>query len=391
MKVLQINTTYGLGSTGRIVSGIDNLLKNEGIESYIGYGYGSLVDDHHYKIINQLDSYTHNAFSRFFDGQGLLSIMKTKRFIKWVEQISPDVIHLHNLHGNFFNYEVLFKYLIKSNCKVVWTLHDCWTFTGHCAYFDIAGCEKWKSQCDHCPQTKSYPPSFVDCSGRNFNLKKRLFTALGDRFVLIPVSHWLEGLLKESYFCNARNQTIHNGINLSNFVPCPTGKGNKYVLGVAAVWDERKGMKDFIKLRGLLDKSIDIILVGLTKNQIQSLPDGIKGISRTNSVAELAQLYSDALVTVNPTYEDNYPTVNLESIACGTPVITYRTGGSPESVNNECGMVVEQGDVNALSESINCLTNSTVNYNREHLRNFALENFDERECFGAYVELYKVL
>lgn len=391
MKVLQINTTYGLGSTGRIVSGIDNLLQSKGIESYVGYGYGSLVDDHHYKIISQLDSYSHNALSRLFDGQGLLSIMKTKRFIKWVEQISPDVIHLHNLHGNFFNYEVLFDYLIKSNCKVVWTLHDCWTFTGHCAYFDMAGCEKWKSQCDHCPQTKCYPPSFVDCSRRNFSLKKRLFTALGDRLVLIPVSHWLEGLLKESYFCNTRVQTIHNGINLTNFAPCQTGNSNRYVLGVAAVWDERKGMKDFIKLRKLLDKSVDIILVGLTKKQIQSLPIGITGISRTNSVAELAQLYSDALVTVNPTYEDNYPTVNLESIACGTPVITYRTGGSPESVNKECGMVVEQGDVNALTESINHLINNTIYFNRKLLRNFALENFDERECFGAYVELYKVL
>lgn len=389
MKVLQINTTYGLGSTGRIVSGIDNLLQSEGIESYIGYGYGSLVDEQHYKIINKFDSYSHNALSRLFDGQGLMSKMKTKKFVEWVDQISPDVIHLHNLHGNFFNYEILFDYLKKSNCRVVWTLHDCWTFTGHCAYFDMAGCEKWKTLCDHCPQTKGYPPSFVDCSKRNYNLKKRLFTALGNRLTMIPVSNWLEDLLKESYFCNTRVQTIHNGINLSNFVPSPKGKGNNYVLGVAAVWDERKGMKDFIKLRGLLDEKVDIILVGLTKKQIQALPEGIKGISRTNSVAELAQLYSDALVTVNPTYEDNYPTVNLESIACGTPVITYRTGGSPESVEESCGVVVEKGDIEATRKSIYEIVSGSLKYESKKLRLFAENNFDEKDCFRSYIDLYK--
>ena len=392
MKVLQINTTYGLGSTGRIVSGIDNILQEKGIESYVGYGYGNLVDDHHYKIINQIDSYIHNALSRLFDGQGLMSTMKTKRFVKWVDHVSPDVIHLHNLHGNFFNYEVLFDYLMKTNCKVIWTLHDCWTFTGHCAYFDMAGCEKWKTQCDHCPQTKCYPPSFLDRSKRNYNLKKRLFTGLGDRLVLIPVSNWLEGLLKESFFCNTRVQTIHNGINLSNFVPCPTGKGNKYVLGVAGVWDERKGMKDFIKLRGLLDKSVDIMLVGLTKKQIQSLPDGIKGISRTNSLAELAQLYSDALVTVNPTYEDNYPTVNLESIACGTPVITYRTGGSPESVDERCGVVVNKGDIQSVKTVIdNIIKQECHLYDSNTLRQYAISHFDEASCFLNYIDLYHYL
>lgn len=392
MKVLQINTTYNIGSTGRIMAGIDKVLTNAGIDSYCAFGYGNQIDDHHFRILTSLESKLHNLQSRITDSQGLHSTYRTNRLINYIDQVSPDVVHLHNIHGNYLDYKCLFKYLQNCRCKIVWTLHDCWTFTGHCAYFDMAGCEKWKTQCDDCPQTKCYPPSFVDCSKRNFNLKKHLFTALGNRLVLIPVSNWLEALLKESFFCNTRIQTIHNGINLSNFTPCSTNKGKKYVLGVAAVWDERKGMKDFIKLRERLDKSVDIILVGLTKKQIQSLPDNIKGIPRTNSVTELAELYGDAIVTVNPTYEDNYPTVNLESIACGTPVITYRTGGSSESVDERCGFIVDKGDVHGIATVIERIIKQEGHlYDCNSLRQYAISHFDEAACFLNYVELYQKL
>lgn len=390
MKVLQLNTTYNIGSTGRIVAGIDRLLQSNNIESYVGYGYGRLEDDHHYKMINRFDSYLHIAQSRLKDNQGLNTSYKTRQLIKYIESVHPEIVHLHNLHGSFLNYKLLFNYLINCECKVIWTLHDCWPFTGHCAYFDMAGCSRWKEKCHHCPQTRSYPPSLFDNSEYNFVLKRSLFTALGERLILVPVSNWLKGLLKDSFFSTTKIQTIHNGINLSLFHPVKKQESGQYILGVAAVWDKRKGLEDFIKLRETLDKSIDIILVGLTNKQINSLPSGIKGITRTNSTEELCELYSNALVTVNPTYEDNYPTVNLESIACGTPVITYRTGGSPESVDHSCGVVVDKSDIMAINTAIKDIEGTRDrSYNNDTLRQYAMYHFDERKCFAKYIDLYQ--
>lgn len=390
MRVIQINTTYDIGSTGRIVSGIDKGLINAGIESYVAYGYCNLQDYHHYKIINQLDSYCHNLRSRLMDGQGLFSTSKTKKLIEYINSINPEVIHLHNLHGNYLNYEILFKYLKKKDFKIVWTLHDCWPFTGHCAYFDMVGCDKWKTECYNCIQTKSYPPSiFIDNSKRNYRLKKQLFSSFGDRLTLVPVSEWLSGLIKDSFFKDTRVVTIRNGINLENFRKYEIQNSNLYILGVAAPWDKRKGLSDFMKLRNILDSSIEIVLVGLTTQQIKNLPSGIIGLERTNSVEELAKLYSGALAFVNTTYEDNYPTVNLESIACGTPVLTYKTGGSPESVNDRCGIVIAQGDIKGLNMAISEITNKK--FDRSSLRSFAEENFNENDCFKSYLKLYQQL
>ena len=389
MKVLQINTTYNIGSTGRIVAGIDNVLVNSGIESYIAYGYGNLQDDKHYKMINKFDSYSHNIMSRLTDGQGLHSTLKTIKLISWIDTINPDIIHLHNLHGNYFNYNVFFNYIKTKSCKVVWTLHDCWPFTGHCAYFDIANCSKWENGCCECPQTKSYPPAVVDSSSRNFKLKRDLFTALGDRLILVPVSNWLAQFINRSFFKGSNVFVIHNGIDLKNFNWQENTKSRLYVLGVAFPWDTRKGLKDFYKLRKILSNEIDIVLVGLTIKQIKELPNGIQGLTRTESVMELAQIYSGALAFVNTTYEDNYPTVNLESIACGTPVITYRTGGSPESVNDQCGIVVPKGDVLGLKSAIGYIYDHQDKYNRKSLMAFASENFNQTECFKSYLDLYK--
>lgn len=386
MKVLQINTTYNIGSTGRIMAGIDKILVDAGIDSYCAFGYGSQVDNHHYKIINTFDSKLHNIQSRLGDSQGLHSTFKTKRFIKYLDKVKPDIVHLHNLHGNYLDYQVLFEYLQKSSCKVVWTLHDCWPFTGHCAYFDMAGCTKWKSECTDCPQSNCYPPAIVDNSHNNFQLRKKLFTSLGDRLTMVPVSEWLAGLLKESIFANTKIVTIHNGINLSNFRHYDICADKPYILGVAAPWDKRKGLADFIMLREVLDFNIGITLVGLKPNQIATLPNGIIGIEKTNNVEELAKIYSAASVFVNTTYEDNYPTVNLEAIACGTPVITYRTGGSPESVKEGCGLTVSQGNIEELSKAIGNIISKKIS--SDELVLFAKAHFDESDCFRSYLKLY---
>lgn len=389
MKVLQINTTYNLGSTGRIVAGIDHVLLNAGVESYSAYGYGELQDAHHYKIINQVDSYKHNICSRLTDGQGLFSRAKTEKLINYIDGVNPDVVHLHNLHGNYLNYEILFDYLRIKGCRVIWTLHDCWSFTGHCAYFDMAGCDKWKSQCRNCPQVQSYPPSlFIDRSRNNYERKKRVFLSLGEKLVLVPVSNWLSGLLADSFLAKMNRTVIHNGINIDSFKVSKRVKDRSYVLGVAASWDKRKGLSDFIKLREVLDPAINIVLVGLSKKQISLLPKGIRGIERTNSTEELAMFYSEAIAFINTTYEDNYPTVNLESIACGTPVVTYETGGSVESVNGDCGLIVKQGDIYRLAEVINLICNKSIEFSSQNLRSFAERNFNEIDCFKSYLNLY---
>ena len=385
MKVLQINTVYGSGSTGRIVAGIDKVLVDAGVESYCAFGYGNLEDAHHYRIINNIDSKLHNIQSRIFDSQGLHSTYKTKQFVKWIDNINPDIIHLHNLHGNYLSYNVLFDYLQKKSCKIVWTLHDCWLFTGHCAYFDLVNCTKWKSLCYNCPQLRTYPPALLDRTSRNYQLRKELFTSVKNRLALVPVSNWLASLLKESFFFDANIKTIHNGINLTKFKHYEVIPEKPYILGVAACWDKRKGLVDFIKLRESLDFSIEIKLVGLSKRQISTLPNGITGIERTNNEEELAKLYSGAIAFVNTTYEDNYPTVNLEAIACGTPVITYRTGGSPESILNGCGEVVEQGDIESIVNAI-CKFRSSLKID---ISRIAVSHFNEEECFRSYLKLYK--
>lgn len=392
MRVLQINTTYDIGSTGRIVAGLERVINAAGHEAYAAFGYGNIEDEHHYKIINQYDSYCHNIASRLTDSQGLHSVRKTEAFVKYIEGVSPDIIHLHNIHGNYLDYRTLFNYLREGDYKVVWTFHDCWPFTGHCAYFDIANCHKWVDGCRKCPQRGSYPPALIDRCERNYALKSSLFCGFGERMVLVGVSEWLSDLLHQSFLKDYHIRTIHNGINMEKF-RCKSSESaiRPYVLGVASPWDTRKGLKDFSELRKLLDGSIDIVLVGLNANQIKALPDGIIGLARTDSMEQLAELYGGALALVNPTYEDNYPTVNLESIACGTPVITYNTGGSPESLLGGTGAVVAKGNIEAVCAEIMDIASGRHAYPSDRLMRYATENFDENKCFQEYLSLYNSL
>ena len=268
------------------------------------------------------------------------------------------MIHLHNLHGYYINIEILFAYIKQSGKKIVWTLHDCWPFTGHASYCESAGCDNWKSGCHNCPNRNLYPASLVDHSKRNWKKKKEIFQGVNNLIIVTP-SNWLSNLVSQSFLAEYEIKVIPNGVDTNIFRPIDTTKirnklhiSNKtIVLGVAAIWDERKGLADFIELRNQLDDTYQIILVGLSKEQISKLPEGIMGIMRTDSVEQLAELYSFADVFVNPTYEDNYPTTNLEAIACGTPVITYDTGGSQESAVF-FGDVVKKHDIEGVVDKI---------------------------------------
>ena len=357
MKILQINTVYKQGSTGNIVANIHNALKSNGFESFVGYGRGNWQEDNLIKIGNKLDMYIHGIGTRIFDKHGLYSKKATKQFLKEIDILDIDIFHIHNIHGYYLHYPTLFEHL--KDKKVIWTLHDCWAFTGHCAYYDYIGCDRWQSECLNCPQKNRYPASLVfDNSLDNFRLKKRYFTSL-DNLTIVTPSKWLSGEVKKSFLRGFDIQVIHNGVDLSVFKPIKSNFRQKYnlkndflILGVANVWEKRKGIDYFFELSKIIRNNEKIVLVGLTKKQLRKLPKNIIGIKRTRDQKELAEIYSSADVFVNPTLEDNFPTTNLESLACGTPLITFVSGGSPETIDEDCGKVIEKGNLEDLYSGI---------------------------------------
>ncbi|MFN3272763.1 MAG: glycosyltransferase [Cloacibacterium caeni] len=401
MKIFQINTVANSGSTGRITEGIGQEIINKGWESYIAYGrYANPSSSHLIKIGNKIDHYFHAFLTRLTDKHGLGSKYYTNKLIREIKKIDPDIIHLHNIHGYYINLQILFNYLRKSNKPVVWTLHDCWSFTGHCSYYEYVECSKWLTGCYSCPQKREYPKSILfDRSKQNYADKKRIFNSV-ENLTIVPVSKWLEGEVKKSFLKNHNIVTIQNGIDLEKFYPRENSDeiferynigGKKIILGVASTWDKRKGLEYFFKVAEMLPENLQIILVGLSESQLKSLPPKIIGIKRTESIDQLAELYSVASVFVNPTLEDTYPTTNLEAIACGTPVITFKSGGSPESVNDATGVVVEKGNIAELLQEILKITDIGKERFYSPCRTYALENFDKKQKFQEYIDLYKKL
>lgn len=387
-KLLQLNVTANWGSTGKIAEGIGLSAKSRDWESYIAYGrYMNPSKSKLIKVGNKFDVYTHYAKARFFDGEGLGSHHATRNLLNQIDQISPDIIHLHNIHDHWLNYPLLFTYLATINIPIVWTFHDCWAFTGGCAHFENNACFKWKNNdCDAvCPLKHKMAP-------RNIAMRFNAFSKIGRRLHIVSVSEWLAKYIAQSMFARmgASVHVINNGIDI-NSVFNPGNNKDRLILGVSNVWPEYKGLNDFIKLREILPEDVDITIVGLDKNQIDTLPFGIKGISRTSSAEELAKLYRKASVFVNPTYNDSFPTVNLEALACGTPVITYRTGGSPEAIDENTGIVVEKGDVESLAKGIIEILNNPMKYSRNACRRRAETHFDKNTQFSKYIDLYEEL
>lgn len=399
MKVLQINSVCGIGSTGRIATDIDEILKEKGHESYVAYGRDNPKDcDTSIRIGSTFDNYIHVGITRVFDKHGFGSKKATENFISVINRINPDVIHLHNIHGYYLNIKLLLGFLKKIKKPIVWTFHDCWPFTGHCAYFDYINCNKWKTECNKCPLKKEYPASLlIDNSKDNYYTKKELFNGIENLTIVTP-SDWLANLVKESFLKDYRVKVINNGINLDVFRPTNSDFREKYdfknkfiILGVASIWEKRKGYKYFIDLSKQLGNDEVIVMVGLTENQKNELPKNIIGITRTNSVKELAEIYSTADVFINPTLEDNFPTTNLEALACGTPVITFNTGGSIESVDKNTGFVVEKGSVDELIEKVRIVKEKGKLSYSNYCVQRAYSLYDKKDRFNDYINIYNNL
>lgn len=385
-KLLQINVCSNILSIGKISEDIAKVAKRYGWECYISYARmhrDSISEE--YKIGTLFDVYEHYFEHCFFDREGLASKLSTKKLVSYIKKVNPDVIQLHDIHDHYLNYPILFEFLASTDKPVVWVQHDCWAFTGGCMYYDMLNCYQWKTGCHSCPQKRAL---FRNIADKQYLLKKYYFSKIKHLY-LVSVSHWMSNMLSQSFLGSRRIETIHNGIDLNIFKPYEESKKKDNIiklLGVAAVWDARKGLNDFIELRHRLPENYQIKLVGLSNNQIKNLPDGILGISRTTNMEELAQIYSESTVLVNPTYSDNFPTTNIEALACGTPIVTYNTGGSPEAIDDKTGIVVEQGDVSSLIKAIMDISkNPPLQYD---CRTRAKNLFDKDQQFKKYINLY---
>lgn len=388
LKILQINSVCGFGSTGRIATDLYKVIEEQGHECVIAYGRGQAPKNiKTIKIGSNMDNYIHVAKTRILDKHGFGSRKATLEFIEKIREYDPDIIHLHNIHGYYINIEILFNYLKESGKKIIWTLHDCWAFTGHCAYFDYVGCSRWKTGCYRCPQKKEYPTSnFKDNCKWMYEKKRQLFTSIDKTNLTIATpSNWLAGLVKESYLGGYNVKVINNGVDLEIFKPIKSNFRERYnignkkiILGVASYWDRRKGLNYFVDLSENLDEGYQIVVVGVSQKQKKELPNNIIAITRTNNINELVEIYNSADIFFNPTLEDNFPTTNLEALASGTPVVTYNTGGSPEIIDDNNGDVVDgyKGFIDILQK------------NKSYKMNIDRTNLSSYTANCKYIKLY---
>ena len=396
MKILQINNEYKYGSTGKIVESLQKKAVENGFKCFIGYGRSNSNEENSFQIGSKLDLYLHGIGTRIFDKHGLYSKKATQKFLELIDKFNIDIFHLHNIHGYYLNYPLLFEYLKQKNKPVIWTLHDCWAFTGHCSHYEYIRCDKWQSECFSCPQKRRYPASLiVDNSKNNYNLKKKYFTSLKNLTIVTP-SFWLANQIKKSFLKSYDIKVIYNGIDLEIFRYRESNFRKKYnienkfiILGVASVWNDRKGFEYFIKLSNMIKKDEIIVLIGLNETQLKKLPKNVIGIKRTDNQIELSEIYSSANVFVNPTLEEVLGLTNLESLACGTPVITFDSGGSSECINEKTGLVVPKDDINSLYQAIQKIKKIGSQKFKKDCRSRVEKYFDKNKNFEEYLKLYR--
>ena len=396
MKIVEINGT-NYSSTGNIALNIAKKAREEGFEVYTccknSLKSSQFRYDNQIVIGSRYERLISEQLAQLSGLSGSFNWIGTKEFIKKLEEIRPDLVHLHIMHDSYVNLKMLFSYLSVNKIPVVWTFHDCWAFTGKCPYFEMDRCDKWKSGCYKCPQIRKYPESyFMDMTKYLWNKKNRMFNSI-DNLTIVTPSKWLSSYARESFLNGHDIRVINNGINLDVFKPVKSDFRKKYgiedkylLLGVGYNWSPRKGLDSFIELSKRLDDRFRIVLVGTNDKIDEILPDNIISIHRTYNQAELVEIYSSCDLFVNPTMEENFPTVNIESIACGLPVITYNTGGSPEIIDETCGRVVEKGNIDKLYEGIMDIYNNPFDKSA-CLKRSQLYNMNDK--FAEYVELYK--
>lgn len=401
MRIAEINMLH-CGSTGEIMKGIARIARSRGNEVWTfspryyqrrGKAVYPPAEGHTY-FGKPFENMLHVRLSQMTGLHGCFSPLGTLQLLRSLDQIQPDIIHLHNLHNWTVNLPMLFHYIKSRNMGVIWTLHDCWAFTGKCPHFTMTGCSKWETGCFDCPQVSGYPQSFIDQTKLMWKLKKSWFTGI-NRMTIVTPSQWLAGLVEQSFLKEYPVKVIHNGINLDVFRPTASDFRARYgiaqdkrvLLGVAFDWGARKGLDVFIELAKRLDSDYQIVLVGTDSSVDEQLPPEIISIHKTMNQTELAEIYTAADLFVNPTREENYPTVNMEALACGTPVLTFHTGGSPEIIDDTCGSVVVCNDMDAFEREIRRICTEHSFTEVACLKK--AKSFSVKDRYEEYVELYE--
>ena len=398
-KLLQINCVSNILSTGIIVEDISKVARKNGWDTYVAYGRKSKPGiNREYRIGSTIETLLHYLENRLFDNEGLGSRFSTYRLIRYIKKLNPDVIHLHNIHDHYLNYRIFFKYINEKRLKVVWTFHDLWAITGHCHYFIEANCNLWESQCHHCPLQHSRVNSLIDRSNRNFILKKKLFCE-NDNTVIVPVSPWVESIVKKSFLKENKIITILNGIDVDALISEPKMKipeipDNVFViLGVAYEWEHggRKGFDDYIRLSNLINNDEIIVLVGIKEEQKKELPVNIIGIERTSDKIKLANIYRQANVLLSLSSAETFGMTIIEANAFGIPAVVYDNTAPPSLISCENGFVARDKDIEDVYDKIEIIKkNSTIDY-KETCRDYAKRFFDKNKNYQKYIELYNEL
>lgn len=393
IKLLQINVTANWGSTGRIAEAINKKAKEKGWECYIAYGRNSNPSDSTLiKVGNTIDVYSHYLENKLFDNEGLASRKATDKLIQQIKELSPDIIHLHNIHDHWINYKILFDFFATIDTPIVWTQHDCWAFTGGCCYYSLSKCNKWQSECKNCIRRRN---RLFDQSNKHFKLKRQIFQYINN-LTVVPVSSWLEREVRQSLLSKFPIVTIHNGVDIDVFKPIESTSvrtkyniNNKFFLvAVANIWSRRKGFNDYIALANLLSPDCVLMMIGLTNKMIDELPDNIIGIPATSNTNELVNIYSEADVVLNLSYEETFGLTTVEGMACGTPAIVYNVTASPELITTGTGAVASVGNIHEVLEHINTIKRIGSHYYSNKCRKHVVDNYNLDSCFEKYIQLY---
>ena len=396
IRVASVNLGFH-GSTGTIMRGLKMKAEAQGIPYQIAAPAekGEIEDSDMIRFCGLKTKRCSTIACGLSGLDGCFAWLSTLQYLWKLKRFQPDILHLHNLHYGYINLPLLFRFIKRNHIAVIWTLHDCWSFTGHCPHFAYEQCEKWKSGCSECPRYKEYPRTIFDNSKFMWKRKKRWFTGAPNMTIVTP-SKWLGDMVSHSFLQNYPRQVIHNGIDLSVFHPVESNfraeRGllhKKVVLGVAFAWYDKKGLDVFLALAQRLGEEYAVVLVGVDDYVAPLLPDNIFAIRRTKNREELAEIYSSADVFVNPTREDTFPTVNIEANACGTPVVTFRIGGSPECISAESGSVVECDDIDALESEIRRICTTHPFTRGDCVR--SASRFGRNERLEAYIKLYETV
>lgn len=400
MKIIEINTTRNSGSTGRIATEIQKYVNSRDDLCKIAYGYGNSGDDTGFSMYSWIGTHIHSFLSRKLCMQGRCSWFQTYRLIQFLRKEQPDIVHLHNIHGHYLNYQILFSYLKSKNLPIIWTFHDCWPYTGKCAHYSNAECYKWKTQCFECPNLNTYPDSSFDDSRRNYQRKKRCFTSYENLYIVCN-SDWLKSQVEQSFFQKSKIYRIYNGIDTGVF--CPQNEQSvqqaaekygidltkKMILGVSSVWKADKGLQIFLELDRALSSDYQVVLVGVSRSQKETLPKSIISIERTENMNELAVMYTMADVLVNASKEETFGMVPAEAMACGTPVIVSSKTACPEIVDQNTGIVVSMDSVTELVDAIKTICANGKNKYRDDCVSRVRKYYSVDEMTRQYYDLYQ--